>query len=222
MVIMGCAPFTYDPFTYHPFYLQVVGKRVGHHYWSSISQTDLNDPVSNSCNFLEFGQRIKLSFNDKQGGPLLVPPKSKRLDPPKLQNIPKHKKWSSESEYSLSGESQRGRSWGDQNKLTQNLQGKFCEFILVQAMSQSEEVFATPDQPLAFVSAIECETLCYEKWICNYKFCQWCFVRCVFKLPAWYDAKSHLWHCLVSLHYVLLNASASHLHWRLKNYIGCI
>ena len=86
---MGCAPFTYDPFTYHPFYLQVVGKRVGHHYWSSISQIDLNDPVSNSCNFLESGQRIKLSFNDKQGGPLLVPPKSKRLDPTKLQNIPK-------------------------------------------------------------------------------------------------------------------------------------
>ena len=73
IICMGCAPFTYDPFTYHPFYLQVVGKRVGHHYWSSISQTDLNDPVSNSCNFLEFGQRIKLSFNDKQGGPLLVP-----------------------------------------------------------------------------------------------------------------------------------------------------
>ena len=88
MVMMGCAPFTYDPFTYHPFYLQVVGKRVGfhHHYWSSIGQTE-----TNSCNFLEFGQRIKLSFNDKQGGPLLVPPKSKRLDPPKLQNIPKHK-----------------------------------------------------------------------------------------------------------------------------------
>ena len=40
---------------------------------------------------------------------------------------------------------------------------KFCEFILVQAMSQSEEVFATPDQPLAFVSGIECQTLCYEK-----------------------------------------------------------
>ena len=60
-LVEGCAPFTYDPFTYHPFYLQVVGKRVGHHYWSSISQTDLNDPVSNSCNFLEFGQRIKLS-----------------------------------------------------------------------------------------------------------------------------------------------------------------
>ena len=29
MIMMGCAPFTYDPFTYRPFYLPVVGKRVG-------------------------------------------------------------------------------------------------------------------------------------------------------------------------------------------------
>ena len=28
--------------------------------------------------------------------------------------------------------------------------------------------------------------------------------------------------CLVSLHYVLLNVSASHLHWRLNSYIACI
>ena len=48
IIIMGCAPFTYDPFTYHPFYLQVVGKRVGfhhhHHNWSSIGQNDPNNP----------------------------------------------------------------------------------------------------------------------------------------------------------------------------------
>ena len=47
MMVMGCAPFTYNSFTYHPFYLQIVGRRVGfhhhHHYrWSSIGRNDPN------------------------------------------------------------------------------------------------------------------------------------------------------------------------------------
>ena len=39
VVVVGVAPFTYDPFTYHPFYLPVVGKRVAdhHHHYRHVS-----------------------------------------------------------------------------------------------------------------------------------------------------------------------------------------
>ena len=47
VMIMGCAPFTYDPFTYCPFYLPVVGKRViSHRHRSSMSQNHPMAPVS--------------------------------------------------------------------------------------------------------------------------------------------------------------------------------
>ena len=60
-------------------------------------------------------------------------------------------------------------------------------FIMVKAMSQFEAVLChskPADIKEAFVSVLKFQPLFYEKWIFNYTFCPWCFVRCLYKLPA--------------------------------------
>ena len=60
-------------------------------------------------------------------------------------------------------------------------------FIMVKAMSQFEAVLChskPTDIKEAFVSVLKFQPLFYEKWIFNYTFCPWCFVRCLYKLPA--------------------------------------